>query len=801
MILQDLRYAFRTLIQRPGFTLVAVLSLALGIGANTAVFSIVEAVLLRPLPVKEPERLVMVWERNIPRNRTHNVVNPANYIAWRERSQSFEAFAAFTAFGLNFSAEGDPARLQTGIVTGNFFETLGVRPLIGRVFNDADSQPDAARVVILSEGLWRERFDGDPKTLGRGVTLNGRPATVVGVMPARFALPPGVRLWIPFTIDENARRAGGRYLFSVARLKPGVSVAAARSEMDALALRLQEEEKDRDAGWAVTVAPMHEDLVRDVRPAALVLLGAVGLVLLIACGNLANLLLARALGREREIAVRRALGASSGRLIRQLLTESFLIAFAGGALGVWLSALLAGALLGIVPAQVQALFDVSLDINVLLFTLALSCLSALVFGLAPALSLVQTTLAPALREGTSGSGQSRARRRLSRLLVCSEIALSVVLLAGATVLLRSFERLSRVSPGFDPSGVLSLEVSLPGATYPERARVARFYSEAVERLGRIPGVRAAGAISWRPLPSGGGSATRFWALDRPTPPAGQELTADIRIVTTGTFQALGVPLLRGRDFETSDTDGKPFVVVVNESMARELWPGQDALGKRVKMSWDRDPEGEIVGVVGDVRLVSLDTPARATLYWHQAQVPNNFMTFLLRGSGDPLARLPAARAELLALDKQVPIASVATLEQAVSDSLRRPRFLLALLGAFAAMAALLATVGLFGVLSYAVGQRVPELGLRLAIGASPADLLKLVLGDGLRLAGLGLGAGLAGALLLSRFLTSLLFEVSPRDPMALALTAVLVGAVSLAAAGWPALRASQVDPARALRGE
>jgi putative ABC transport system permease protein len=801
MILQDLKYAFRTLTKHPGFALVAVLSLALGIGANTAVFSIVEAVLLRPLPVKEPERLVMVWERNIPRNRTHNVVNPANYIAWSERSRSFEAFAAFTAFGLNFSAEGEPARLQTGIVTGNFFETLGVRPLIGRVFGDADGLPNAPRVVILSEGLWKERFGADPKALGRGVTLNGRPATVVGVMPARFALPPGVKLWVPLTLDENARRAGGRYLFSVARLKPGVSVESARAEMDALALRLQDEEKDRNAGWAVTVAPMHADLVRDVRPATLVLAGAVGLVLLIACGNLANLLLARALGREREIAVRRALGASSGRLIAQLLTESLLLAIAGGVLGVWLAALLADALLGIVPTQVQALFDVSVNTKVLLFTLALSCLSALVFGLVPALSLAQTTLGPALREGTSGSGQSRARRRLSRLLVCSEIALSVVLVAGATVLLRSFERLSRVNPGFDPAGVLSLEVSLPGATYPEPAKVTRFYSEAVERLARIPGVRAAGAISWRPLPSGGGSSTRFWALDRPAPPPGQELAADIRIVTTGTFKALGVPLLRGRDFEASDAAGKTFAVIVSESTARELWPGQEALGKRVKMSWGGDPEGEIVGVVGDVRLVSLESAPRSTLYWHQAQVPNNFMTFLLRSAGDPLSPLPAARAELLALDKDVPVASVATLEQAISDSLRRPRFLLALLGAFAAMAALLATIGLFGVLSYAVGQRLPELGLRLAIGARPADLLKLVLGDGVRLAGVGLGAGLVGALLLSRFLTTLLFEVSPRDPVALALTAVLVGLVSLAAAARPALRAARIDPARALRAE
>lgn len=801
MIWQDVRFAFRILIKRPGFALVAVLTLALGIGANTAVFSVIEGVLLRPLPVKDPDRLVMVWERNIPRDRSHNVVNPANYIAWRERSRSFSGFAAFVGFGLNLADDGDPVRVQAGTVTGNFFETLGAAPSLGRVFEDGDSQPNAPRVVILCEGLWRQRYGADPRVLGRAITVDGRRSTVVGVMPAAFSLPPGVKLWIPLTIDERARRAGGRFLVTVARLKPGVEVGQARAEMEAISARLREEEKDRNAAWGVTVAPLHADLVRDVRPAAYVLSGAVVLVLLIACANLANLLLARALGREREMAVRRALGASHGQLVGQLLTESLLLAIAGGLLGVWLASLISNALLAIVPAQVQALFHVDMNLRVLGFAIAVSCLSAVVFGLVPALSLVQGTLAPALREGSSGTGISRARHRLSRLLVCSEIALSVVLLAGAAVLLRSFERLSRVSPGFKPEGVLALEVSLPPASYPDPARIGRFYSEATERLSRIPGVRAAGAISWRPLPAFGGSATRFWALDRPAPEPGQELTADIRIVTPGTFRALGVQLLRGRDFDSADAPGQPFAVIVNERLARELWPGRDPLGQRVRMSWSQDPEGGIVGVVGDVRLTSLDSEARATLYWAEAQLPNNFMTFLMRADGDPMRALPAAKAELLALDKDIPVASVSTLEQAVDESLRRPRFLLGLLGAFALMAALLATLGLFGVLSYAVGQRVPELGVRLAIGARPRDVLRLVLGDGLRLASVGVAVGLAGAFALAHVLTSLLFEISPRDPVAFTATAALVAAVSLAAALLPALRASRIDPARALRSE
>jgi putative ABC transport system permease protein len=500
--------------------------------------------------------------------------------------------------------------------------------------------------------------------------------------------------------------------------------------------------------------------------------------------------------------VRRAIGASHARLVAQLLTESLLLATAGGVLGIGLAALMKDALLGIVPAQVQALFQVGLNTRVLAFTLLASALSALVFGLVPALSLLQGTLAPALREGSAGTGTSRARRRLSRLLVCSEIALSVVLLVGAGVLLRSFEKLSRVDAGFDPDGVLTLDVSLPAASYREPEKVAAFFAEAGERLSRIPGVLAAGAISWRPMPGGGGgSATSFWALDRPAPEPGHELVADIRIVTPGTFRALGIPLRRGRDFEAQDARGRPIAVIANERLVRDLWPGQDPLGKRVRMSWGSTPEGEIVGVVGDVRLTSLDQESRATLYWHQAQITNNFMTFVVRQSGDSMRALPAAKAALFELDKAIPVASVSTLENAIDESLRRPRFLLGLLGAFALAAALLATLGLFGVLSYAVGQRVPELGLRLAIGATPLDVLRLVLGDGLRLAGVGIAAGLFGALLLSNVLATLLFEVSPRDPVALAATAALVVATSLLAAALPALRASRIDPARALRAE
>ncbi len=799
MLFQDLRYAFRTLIKRPGFAAVAILTLALGIGANTAVFSVVEGVLLRPLPVRDPDALVLVWEHNIRRGNTHNVVSPANYMAWRDRNRSFESIAAFVSWGTNLTGDGEPERVQGGQVTADFFATLGVWPRLGRGFTETEGKPDAPRAAVLADGFWKRRFGGDASAVGRVVTLDGQPTTIVGVMAPGFSLPPGVDLWITARIDERWRTSGGRYLVTVARLRPGVAVAAARAEMESIAAQLQEEEPNRNANWGVTVAPIHADLVRDVKSAVYVLAGAVALVLLIACGNLANLLLARAIGREREMAVRRALGASQGRLVAQLLAESLALSLVGAALGVALASVFVKALLGIVPAQVRAVFDVSLDLRVLAFTLVVSCLSAALFGLAPALSLVRAALSPSLREGSSGTGASRSRRRLSQALAASEIALSIVLLIGASLLLRSFARLSRVQPGFETTSTLTFELSLPSRSYAEPARVVRFYEDAIEALSRVPGVRAAGAISWRPL--GSGSATRFKLFDRPVPPAGQEPTADIRILTPGTFRAIGVPLLLGRDFERADNATGLKAVIVNDRLAREFWPSQDPLGKRIAMNWGGDPEGEVVGVVGDVRLNSLDAEARPTLYWPQAQVPNNFMTLMLRFDGDPKRALPSVKAELAKLDKDIPVASVATLDELLGDSLRRPRFVMSLLGAFAVAAALLATIGLFGVLSCAVGQRTRELGVRLALGAQPSDLVRLLLGEGLLVAAIGLAAGAAIAAGGSRLLASLLFQTSPLDPVAFASTGGLLLAVSALAALVPALRAGRVDPARALHAE
>lgn len=799
-LLADVRFALRGLAQRPGFTAVALATLAVGIGANAAAYSIAQAVLLRPLPFREPDRLVTVWERNVSRNRPRNVVNPGNYLAWRDRNAVFEEIAAFAPSSRNVTGMGTPVRLDGAAVTSNFFETLGVGPALGRGFVEEDGRPGAPDVVVISDGLWRSRFAGAQDVLGRSLMLNGTPTTIVGVMSAGFALPGGSELWVPLTIGEGGlqRDSRGRSLLTLARLRDGVTVGQAQVAMDAVAQQLLAERPEFNTGWDVFVAPLHADLVRDVRPAVLVLFGAVGLVLLIGCGNLATLLLARGLAREREIAIRRALGAGTGRLVAQLLTESLVLSLAGGALGLLLAAWLTRALMALVPPEVEALFHPALDPKVAAFALALSVASATLFGLVPAWQTVRPELVRSLREGGAGSGSSGSRRRLARMVVAGEVALALVLLVGAGVLLRSFARLSTVDAGFDPGRVLSLQVSLAGDRYAD-AKAQRFQTEALERIGALPGVESAAAISWRPF--GVGSATRFAVPDRPAPAAGQEPVAEVRIVSPGLFRTLAIPMREGRDFDARDVEGRPQAVIVNESVAREFWPGQSAVGRRIAMQWGAPLDAEIVGVVGDARLVGLDTPARATLYWPAGQVRNPSMTVLVRSSGRLDAVAGSVRQAIASLDPELPVAKVASLADVMSDSLQRPRVVFLVIGAFAATAALLAALGLFGVLSVSVGQRMPEMGVRLALGARPRDVAGLVLREAAALAGVGAAIGVAGALALARVLERLLFETSARDPLAIAGVIALVALVSLVAAWIPARRASRVDPLTAMRAE
>lgn len=795
--LRDVGAALRHFSRRPGFAAVAVAVLALAIGANAAVYTLVQAVLLREPGFADPSRLVFVWERNTVRNRDRNVAGPYNFTRWQERARSFEGMAAFSGRQASVRAAQQAERVAVGFATGNLFSVLGVGALHGRTLTEADSRPGAPDVVVLGEDYWRRRLEADPSVVGRTILLDGRVATVVGVVPRSFQVPPESAVWTPITVDERLRQARGRWAQVVARLRPGVSLEQARDEMTRLAAQLVQEKPDFNTGWSTSVYPMHGDLVREVRPALLVLTGAVGLLLLVACANVANLLLARAVEREREVAIRTALGATPWRLVRQLAAESLVLAAAGGvaglALGVWMLQALSAEL----PLEVRALAHIGLDPLVVAFTAGASLLSALVSGLAPALQLTRPSLVPSLKEGGAVRGAGSARRRLSDGIVVAEVALSLVLTAGTAVLLRSFWNLMHVDPGFRAEGVLTVGVDLPTATYPGPERQAAYFVQAVERLARLPGVTAAGAMSWAPF--GVGSATRFRPLDRPAPEPGQGHGGDVRMITPGLLEAMGVPLLAGRTIRGDDVPGRSDVVVVNRTLADEVWPGADPLGKRIHMEWNGERNAEVVGVVGDVRLTSLDRAPRPTLYWPVAQVPNSFMTLMVRTNGDPRALAGAVRAELAAIDPEVPPGPFRTLGELVDGSLERQRFLVGLLAAFALLALLLATVGVYGVMSHAVVQRIPEVGVRLAVGARPVDMIRLVLGDAARLGTAGVAAGVAAALLAAGALQGLVFGVAPRDPLALASVAALLLLTTLLAAALPAWRASRVDPIRALR--
>jgi putative ABC transport system permease protein len=799
-VVQDVRLALRSLRGRSGFSLVAVSTIALGIAAASAMWSVVDAVLVRPLPFREPERLAFVWEQQLARQRDRNVVSPANLVAWRARARSFSGLAGFVPFDANLDGAFEPERVKVGYATGNLFTLLGAGPLAGRSLLDADSAPGAPDVLVLSEDYWRGRFGADPGVVGRTLRLNGTPATVVGVMPKAVQVPPGVAVWSALTVDERSRTARGRYLVVVGRLAAGVSLAQARDEMERLGETLAAENADLNAGWGVNVQPLHADLVRQVRPGLVLLLAAVGVLLLIACVNVANLLLASAVARERELAVRAALGAGRGRLLRQLLTESLVLAAVAGALGVLGGRSLVGGIRLLLPGEVAAAVAVPYDLRALGAALALTLGSALVFGGLPALQAARVGLVSGLKQGGAVRGAGRARARLKQGLVVAEVALSALLLVATGLLLRSFHELGSVSPGFDAKGVLAVSLAPAGDAYRDRAVVQRFYRDLDERLRAVPGVDSVGAIAWVPL-AGQGAATSFTVSGREAPPAGQEPVADIRVVTPGLRETLRIPLREGRDLGADDGAGRPRVALVNESFARELGPPGAALGQRLKLYWGGDPEVEIVGVIGDVHLTSLEAAPRATVYLPHAQDGNSFMTLMLRTSGSPAALVPAVRAAVAALDPALPLGRAQPLEAVVADSLRSRRFVLLLVAVFGGSALLLAGIGLFGVMGYLVAQRTSELGVRLVLGARPADVVRLVVGGGLRLVGVGLALGLAAGLVAARALESQLFGVRPWDPLAFAGVAASLSLVALGALVLPAWRAAATSPARAMRVE
>jgi len=798
-LLQDLRYAVRTLAKSPAFTLIVVLTLALGSGANTAIFSVVNGVLLTPLPYKDPSRLVVVWESK--GTSTHNVVNPANYKDWHDRATSFNGLALLSWAGLTFT--GDQAERVPGrAVTPDFFGVLGATPLLGRTFNAEESRPKAPRVIVLSEALWRRRFGADRAIVGRAVPVAGGTARVVGVMPASFRpMPLGhEEYWEPMPLDWSNRARNGRYAMVVGRLRNGVTIERAQTEMSRIARQLESEAPDFDTGWGATVVPLMEQVVGGAQRTILVVLGAVSLVLLIACANVANLMLARASSRERELAIRAALGASRWRLVRQALVESVILALAGGAAGALLASWSVHLLVRAAPPEVPRIADIRLDLTVLAVTGLVSMAAGVLFGLPAALSRSGAAI-QGLHAATTRTTAGVPAARLRGALVIAQMSLAIVLLVGAGLLVRSLQRLIAVDPGFDPANISAVTITLPDATYPDSLRRVAFYERLLERVRTMPGVQSAGIISWLPM-TPGNAATSLTVVGRPEPAPGQKPTAAIRIVDPGYFDAMRIPLRRGRSLVPSDRLGSVPVAVISDAMARKLWPGEDPIGRHVKVEWWHEKVSvEIVGVVGDSRHDGLDAEFEPTLFYPFAQESQGGMSLVLRSTLPPETLTRMVRGAVSEMDRGLPVADAVTMYHHITEMMADRRYPAFVLGLFAALALTLAAVGIYGVLSYTVGQRTREIGVRLALGARPADVLRTVLGDGLRLTFIGIALGATAAGLAAGALGKLLYDVRPLDPVTFAsVTLVLVG-VALLAMAAPARRAARVDPMVALRYE
>jgi len=808
-LLQDLRYAIRMCVRTPGFTAIAVMALALGIGANTAIFTIVNAVLLERLPFREPDRIVSLWEESARRPGRHNTLGPANVIRWRERATTFEAIAALVDTRANLTGSGEPEEVVVQNVEQAFFGILGVQPLIGRPFTEAENRDPQSAVVMLGYDFWQRRFGGDPNVVGRTIQLNSRPQTIVGVMPPGFRLflkeaslagkPSDV--WAPYVFPADARDLPGRYLEAIGRLKPAASLAQAQAEISAVAGALAIEFPQRNAGWGGSVLLLHDELSGEYRRALLVLTGAVAFVLLIACANVANLLLARGAARQREIAIRSALGAPRWRVIRQLLTESCVLALFGGALALLVAQWGLALLLALSPVDLTV-GDVRLNSPVLAFTAAASLLTALVCGLAPAFEGARADIQETLKDGARQVGGGVRHRRLRQTFVVSEIALAVVLLVGAGLLLRSFNSLRRVDPGFTTASVLTLRVQLPGSKYREDADRIRFYREAEARIQEIPGVQSVGAVSFLPLSGTLGAGTGFTIEGQPPPPTGQDWVVNVSVCDNGYLAAINLPLLSGRFFTEREMREKSNVVIVSESLARTYFPKGDAIGKRLTIAMTRpNVPTEIVGIVGDMRFENLQTEPRPTTYWPHPQLAYSGMTFTVRTAADPLSLAASVERAIRSIDKDQPVSDVRTMNQWLAKSLAQARFTSALLLIFASLALALAAIGIYGVMSYAVSQRTSEIGIRLALGATMGDVLAMIVADGLRMAATGLGLGVVFALGLNRTVTSLLYETTGTDPLTFVAVIVVLVTAALLASYLPARRASRIAPVEALRAQ
>jgi putative ABC transport system permease protein len=802
---QDLRYAARMLRKNPGFTLIAVVTLALGIGANTAIFSVVDSVLLRPLPYKDPDRLVMIRETKLPQF-AEFAVAPGNFLDWQKQTTAFEHLVGTRRVSFNLTGNDNPEQLRGMNISTDFCAMLGISPQIGREFLPEEGQPGHNNVVILSHGLWQRRFGGDPNIINQTIRLDNQSYTIVGVMPATFYfLERNYELWTPlaFTPQQAQNRGGHNIPRVIGQLKPGVTVDQARTELSTLAEQLAIE-YPINAGWNIKLLPLLESTVTRIKPALLVLLGAVAFVLLIACANVANLLLARATGRQKEIAIRTALGAGRWRIVRQLLTESVLLSLGGGILGLLLAKWSLDILMKMAPQNLPRLSDVALDGRVLVFSAAITLLTGIVFGLVPALQASKPNINEAMKDGGRGSTEGGRRQLIRNTLVVLEVAAALVVLVGAGLITKTFIRLQHVDTGFNPDQALAVTVSLPPAKYPEAQRIA-FFQQLIEKVKPLPGVQSVGVTTLLPL-SDKDPTGSFVIQGRPALPPGTIQPTTYSAVNADYFTAMGIPLLRGRFFTEHDRVNASAVIIVNETMVRKMFPDEDPIGKYITFgNPDKNPTWmEIVGVVGDVKHYALDRETTMQTYWPYTQDTNASMTLVVRTTGDPTSLTPAIRSEVLSLDKEQPISAADTLDQLVSTSIAQQQFSMLLFAIFAVVAMALASIGIYGVLSYSVIQRTHEIGIRLALGAQVSDVLRMVIKQGLWLAITGIACGVAVALTLAKLTTSfsdLLYGVKATDPMTFAVIAIALLCVALVACYIPARRATKVDPMIALRGE
>ncbi len=812
-LLQDVSYGMRVLRSRPMFTILAVLMLALGIGANTAIFSVVNAVLLRPLPFKDSGRLVRIWHtppaKSFPGMDKFSV-SAANYVDWKRDNHVFDDMAIYSYRGLTLTAVAQPQQVDAISVSRGFFETLGVPPMLGRVFSPEEDQPGRTNVAVLSYRFWQEQFGSNPEIVGHDISMDGQNFLVAGVMPPSFRFPEMAQMWTPmgWTDQERAVR-GEHHSVVIARLKSGVELQQAQAEMNTISRRLEELYPIDNKGWGAVVIPLQRDLATDVRPALLVLLGAVAFVLLIACANVANLALARTFSRQKEIAIRAALGASSFRVVRQILTESALLAFFGGLLGLVVAYFGEHFVVAYLGDQLPGAIPIGLDVRVLAFTACISLLTGIGAGVLPALRLSKGDVNQALKQGLGRTDVSSGGQRTRSVLVVAEVALSLVLLIGAGLMIRSLHQLQSVAPGFESHGVLTMTAAVSRTKFAEPQQEVQFFDQVLQRVRALPGIESAGVIDDIPLDNGGSH--------QPIQIEGQSVVAmadqpevDVRLTSPGYMRCMHIPIVKGRDFDDQDVVGRPSAVLISQSMAQRFWPGEDPLGKRLTLTFSPDHVREIVGVVGDVKLDGLNQERPSTTLYvplGQLEKSSKFdwgsfpLTFVVRSTVAPGSMVSAVTNSIHDVDRNIPVRDIFTMDDMIAKSLSQPRFNMLLLGVFAGIAVLLAAIGIYSVLSYSVRQRVPEIGIRLALGARLSDVLRLIVFEGMKPALLGVVIGTVAALALGRVVASLVYQVKPSDPLTFIAVGLLLGFIALISCLIPAYRASRVDPVIALRNE